>query len=366
MGIKLGAPFLKHLLRRKPISTVSPTMIFLSRSSSSSISDDTNNGGGGMKLRSRSEENLKKLGDCMDNMDDDVSKLFMEFHQTDLRDDPELFRLLNHYFTTSKGVSELCESLRTCLERAENNECLFLDEALRDFEDEKLGYGGLLEASFRKTFRDLRNFNEFYNDSCNGDFDYCEFLGKFQTCHDDLAKMIVKLEKTMKEIDKKLKRVRGRRAIVTAALLAPVIAAIFVSKIFAGIVGLVPMEALSAFIVSRWRKSTEGLKREKTAMSSMERGTMVALKEVEKITKIVSRLESVERSIRVTAEVAVKKRSSVFVAMGEVEEERRMLKSTLVDLEKETQRCDGFAQFGRTVARENIIAFLSRGEKCSK
>lgn len=314
--MKICNPFLRLILKRKPISMVSPTMFLLSPPSTSSSIGHTN----GM-LRSRSEDNLKKLGDCMENMDEDVSKLFIEFEQTDLREDPDLFRLLNHYFTTSKGVSQLCESLRTCLERAENNECLLIDEALSDFEQEKLGYGGLLleQASFRKTFRDLRNFNAFYNND-DDDLDYCEFLRKFQTCHEELVKMIVKLEKTMKEIDKKLRRVRGRRAIVTAALLAPVIAAIFLSKLIAG---LVPMEGLTTFVASRWRKSTESLKREKTAMSSMERGTTVALKQVEKISKLVSRLDTVERSIRVT------------IAMGDVEEERKRLKSTLVDLDRD-------------------------------
>ncbi|KAG7561164.1 hypothetical protein ISN45_Aa05g026110 [Arabidopsis thaliana x Arabidopsis arenosa] len=313
--MKICNPFLRLILRRKPISMISPTMFLLSSPSTSSSIGHTN----GM-LRSRSEDNLKKLGDCMENMDEDVSKLFIEFQQTDLREDPDLFRLLNHYFSTSKGVSQLCESLRTCLERSENNECLLIDEALVDFELEKLGYGGSFEeASFRKTFRDLRNFNAFYNNDDN-DLDYCEFLRKFQTCHEDLAKMIVKLEKTMKEIDKKLRRVRGRRVIVTAALLAPVIAVIFLSKLVAG---LVPMEGLTAFVASRWRKSTNALKREKTAMSSMERATTVALEQVEKISKLVSRLDTVERSIRVTAEFAVKKRSPVTVAMGEVWERWR-------------------------------------------
>ncbi|CAA0386932.1 unnamed protein product [Arabidopsis thaliana] len=359
--MKFCNPFLRLILRRKPISMISPTMFLLSSPTTSSSIGHSN----GM-LRSRSEDNLNKLGECMDNMDEDVSKLFIKFQQTDLREDPDLFRLLNHYFTTSKGVSQLCESLRTCLERSENNECLLLDEALVDFELEKLGYGGSLEeASFRKTYRDLRNFNAFYNNNSGeeDDLDYCKFLRKFQTCHEELAKMVVKLEKTMKDIDKKLRRVRGRRAIVTAALLAPVIAVIFLSKLVAG---LVPIEGLSTFVASRWRKSTESLKREKTAMSSMERGIIVALKQVEKISKLVSRLETVERSISLTAEFAVKKRSSVVVAMREVKEERKRLKSTLVDLDRETGLCNGFAQFGRTVALEKITEFLSRGDKSSK
>ncbi|KAG2287673.1 hypothetical protein Bca52824_047277 [Brassica carinata] len=50
---------------------------------------------------------------------------------------------------------------------------------------------------------------------------------------------------------------------------------------------------------------------------------MVALKEVERISRLVSRLEAVERSIRATAEFAVKKRSPVAVAMGEMERKGR-------------------------------------------
>ncbi|EOA34719.1 hypothetical protein CARUB_v10022290mg [Capsella rubella] len=305
----------KFCKRSQPKSSVSTS------SSSSSTIGDTK----GM-LKSRSEDNLNKLGNCMDNMDEDVSKLFMEFQQTDLREDPELFRLLNGYFNTTKNVSHLCESLRICLERGKNKDGLFIGEALCE------------------------------------DLDYCMFLEEFKTCHEDLAKMIVKLEKTMKQIDKKLKRVRGRRAIVAAALLIPVVVGIFVSKVVAGIFGLIPIEPLTSFVSSRWKKATEALKRKKTAMSSMERGTMVALKEVEKITRLVTRLETVERSIRV-ATVPIKKRS--LVAMGEVEEERKSLKSTLVDLDRETGLCDGFAQFGRTVALEKITEFLSRGEKKS-
>lgn len=365
MKIKFHAPFLKFLLHQR-ISTLYPSMSFLSRSSSSSSASDI---GSGMKLRSRSEENLTKLDECMENMDDDVTKLFMEYHQTDLCEDPELFLLLNTYFITSKKVSELCESLRNCLDRAKDKELRLIDEALHDFEEEKSGYGGLLEASFRKTFQNLKNFNEFYSYSGDGDLD-CdflagEFLRKFQICHEELAEMIIKLEKTMKQIDKKLKRVRGKRAIVAAAILAPVIALLFVSKIIVGIFGLVPLEPLAKFIASSWKKCTESVKREKTAMISIERGTLVALKEIEKITKLVSRLENVERSIRVTAEYAVKKRSSVSITMRGMEKERKRLKSTLVDLDRETGKCDGFAQFARTVALEKIAEFLSRGEKSS-
>ncbi|CAH8322883.1 unnamed protein product [Eruca vesicaria subsp. sativa] len=345
--MKTLAPFSSHRLRQR-ISTVYPTaMTFLSRpSSSTSI------------IKSRSEENLTKLNECMDNMDDDVSKMFMECHQTDFRHDPELLRLLNEYFTTSKSVTSLCESLRKCLEKAEHDECFLLDETLRDFEEEKNGCAGLLEASFRKTVIDLRKFNE-NGVVVVGD----DFLEKVQICHQDLAEMIVKLEATMKEIDKKLRRVRGKRAVITAAIIAPVIALATVSKIVAGIFGSVPVGEVTNFAASKWKKSTATLKREKTAVTSMERATMVALKEVERIGRLVSRLEAVERSIRVTADFAVKKRSSVAVAMGGMERERKRLKSTLVDLDRETGRCDGFVEFGRTLAKDKIFEFLSCGEK---
>ncbi|KAG7548328.1 hypothetical protein ISN44_As12g035180 [Arabidopsis suecica] len=97
-------------------------------------------------------------------------------------------------------------------------------------------------------------------------------------------------------------------------------------------------------------------------MSSMERGTIVALKQMEKNSNLVSRLETVEGSIRVTAEFAFKKRSLVIVALGEVEEQKR-LKSTLVDLDRETGMCHCFAYFGRSVAPEKITEFISRGGK---
>ncbi|KAF8091422.1 hypothetical protein N665_0445s0010 [Sinapis alba] len=321
-------------------------MTFLSRSSSSS-----------MMIKSRSEENLSKLSECMDNMDDDVLKMFMECHQTDFRQDPELLRLLSDYFTTSKSVTELCESLRECLERAEHDECFLIDETLRDFEEEKNGYGGLLEASFRKTFRQLSKLGS----DC--DVISGEFLRKLEMCHRELGKMIVKLESTMKGIDKKLRRLRGGRAVVAAAILAPVIALVTVGEILAGICVPVPVEAVSNFAASRWRESSETLKREKTAVTSMERATMVALKEVEKMSRLVSRLEAVERSIRLTADIAVNKRSSVAFAMGGMEEERKKLKSTLVDLDRETGRCDGFVEFGRRLTRDKIFEFLSCGEK---
>ncbi|CAH8277311.1 unnamed protein product [Arabidopsis lyrata] len=104
----------------------------------------------------------------------------------------------------------------------------------------------------------------------------------------------------------------------------------------------------------------------KTNMSSMERETIVALKQMEKNSNLVSRLETVEGSICLTAKFAVKKRSWVIVAMVEMEEERKRLKSTLVDLDRETGMCHCCALFGRTVALEKITEFLSRGDKNSK
>ena len=165
----------------------------------------------------------------------------------------------------------------------------------------------------------------------------------------------------MKDIDKKLRRLRGGRAVVAAAM----ITLVAVGKIVAGIFVPVPVEAVTNFAASRWRESSETLKREKTAVTSMERETMVALKEVEKMSRLVSMLEAVERSIRLTVDIAVNKRSSVAFAMGGMEEELEKLKSTLVDLDRETGRCDGFVQFGRTLTRDRIFEFLSCGEKRS-
>ncbi|ESQ39546.1 hypothetical protein EUTSA_v10001140mg [Eutrema salsugineum] len=216
----------------------------------------------------------------MENMDEDVSKHFIEFYQTNFRKDPELLLLLK----TSKKVSELCERER------------------------RITYGESLNSSFRKTMQDLRNFTALY-DKHQRDY----------KCDDqDLGNMMVKLETTMKEIDKKLRRVRGTRVIVAGALLAPVIVVVSLSKVVAGIFGFVPM--------------------------------MVALKEVERISVLVARLEAVERSIRVTVELAVKK----------------YLSSTLVDLDRETGRCDGVVQFGCSLAREKIFEFLIHGEKKSE
>lgn len=64
------------------------------------------------------------------------------------------------------------------LEKAEHDECVLIDEALSNFKENKLGYDGLLEASFKKTFRNLRNFNEFYNFG-DGDCDFKFFSGDF-------------------------------------------------------------------------------------------------------------------------------------------------------------------------------------------
>ncbi|CAN8229159.1 unnamed protein product [Cochlearia groenlandica] len=367
MGKNLRSRFSSHNLRQR-ISKVYPTMFLLSPSSSSSSSSSSSIAAG-MKIRSKSEENLQKLNDCMENMDDDVTKLFIEYHQTDFLKDPDLLSLLNDYFTTTKTVSGLCDSLRNCLESLERGECLLIDEALVDFADEKLRYGGsLADASFRKTITDLRNLNDGQGDRERSDrgFLASDFLGKTQICLEDLGSMISKLEKTMKQIEKKLKRVRGSRAIVTAAILAPAIALILAFKFVAGIFGSVPLEPLTNIAVWSWKKSTTSLKREKIAVTSMERGVMVALKEVEKISKLVSKLDTVEKSIRATADYAVKKRSSVVIAMDAMEKKKRTLESTIVDLDKETCRCDEFAKFGRSVARDKIIEFLSCGEISSK
>lgn len=76
----------------------------------------------------------------------------------------------------------------------------------------------------------------------------------------------------------------------------------------------------------------------KIAMVSMERGMTVALKEVEIIVKLVMRLRHVERLIREKAKFAVDKQSSVAEVMGGMENEQKMMKSTLVDLDREAGR----------------------------
>ncbi|KAF3576572.1 hypothetical protein DY000_02032507 [Brassica cretica] len=135
------------------------------------------------------------------------------------------------------------------------------------------------------------------------------FPGKLQICHQDLAKMILKLMSTIKEINKKLRCVHGRRTVVTAAIISLVIALVTVSKIAAVIFGYLPVEAVTTFVASKWKKSTATLKQKKTVVSSMERATMVALKEVEKISRLVSRLEAVKRSVRVIADFVVAQRN---------------------------------------------------------
>ncbi|KAG7566756.1 hypothetical protein ISN44_As10g032750 [Arabidopsis suecica] len=336
---------------RKQISTAHPILMTFSsprHDSSSSTPPIGNHINGGMGLRSMSEESLNKLTDCINNMNEDVSKLYMECPETDFN--TELLNLLNDYFNTSGEVTELCKSLRKCLETAQHYECAFIEEALYDFEEEKRIYGGrlLLEASFRKTLGDLRSFSEFdyFND---GDLER-----KAMRCRDEIAHLIVKLNEMVKKIDEDLKRVRLRRAVVAVALLVPVIG-LLATKL----VGGVPIESLTTYAASKWRKATKGLKMKKIAMVSMERGMTVALKEVEIIVKLVMRLRHVERLIREKAKFAVDKQFSVAEVMGGMEKEQKMMKSTLVDLDREAGRCDDLAQFGRNTARMKVVEFLS-------
>ncbi|CAN7014065.1 unnamed protein product [Brassica oleracea var. botrytis] len=60
--MKTLAPFSSHRLRQR-ISTVYPAMTFLSPPSLTSSSCSM--------IKSRSEENLSKLNECMENMDED-------------------------------------------------------------------------------------------------------------------------------------------------------------------------------------------------------------------------------------------------------------------------------------------------------
>lgn len=350
---------------RQRISTAHPFMMRLlspRRCSSSSLPSISSHNNVGMGLRSKSEESLNKLNDCINNMNEDVSKLYMEYSETDLRDHLELFNLLSDYFITSGEITELCKSLRKCLETAQDYECPLIDEALHDFEEEKRVYGegrSLSEASFRKTLQDLTSFNEIYYNSDDEDL-----VRKSMICRDDIVDLIVKLVKMMKDIDKNLKRMRRVRAVVAVALLVPAIGLMAAKFVRSG--QITEIRSLTSYAALMWRKPTESLKMKKIVMVSMERGMRVALKEVEIIVKLVRRLRFVERLIRETAEFAVDKRSPVAEVMGGMEKEQEMMKSTIVDLGRETGRCDDFAQFGRNATRKKIVEFLSPDERGRK
>ncbi|XP_010534149.1 PREDICTED: UPF0496 protein At3g57100-like [Tarenaya hassleriana] len=292
-----------------------------SPSLSSRVPNEPENSAGnnGIKILAMSHDSLNKLTGCVDDMNEDVGKLLLS-SERDLPKNPNLFNLISDFFKTNTELSVLCEALKKCLEKAHRGETLVLGD-LSDLMEEQRVSGG--EGSFSKTLQNQRSFKKFSaDDPFAGDF-----TRLFKNCHGDLVKMIEKLNQTTKKLNRKLRR-------VSIALLIAAVATVVISAVVIGVtvappvlaasgaaVSFVPMGSLGLFISSMWQKSRNVLKRQKAAISSMERGTCLALSEVAKITVLVNQLEDVVKSMEETMETAAEKNSLLKSAMKEVEKE---------------------------------------------
>ncbi|XP_010534304.1 PREDICTED: UPF0496 protein At3g57100-like isoform X2 [Tarenaya hassleriana] len=314
----------------------------------------------GLKIRSASYDSLSTLTGCIDTMNEDVRQLFLSSDR-DLRKNPDLLDLANDFFNTNAELYVLCESLKKSLGKADLGETLIL-HILSGFVEEKRE-----EGNFSKTLQNLRSFKDFTSDDPFAG----EFTKLFKSCHADLVKVIGKLNLTTKKLNRKLRRIRRRRR-VTITLFLAAVATVVISAVLVGVavappvlaalgaaVSFVPMGSLGVFISTVWLKSRNALKRQKAAITSMERGTCLALSEVAKISGLVNQFEDVMKSMEETVDsAAAEKKSRLEWAMGKVEKDLLTYRNVISVLRHEGGRCDQDARLSRDVARDKITQYL--------
>ncbi|CAM8894898.1 unnamed protein product [Rhodiola kirilowii] len=307
----------------------------------------------GVEVRSVSFGSLTGVTECLMEMNQEVLNVVLQCKE-DIWGNQELFKLVEEYFENSLQTLDFCAALEKCLKRAKDSQFLVL-AALNHFDEER----EMASETYSNTLDELKNFR------AAGDPFTEEFFVIFKSVYQQQMKMLQKLQRRKKKLDKKLKGVHAWRKVSNMIFLSA-FAAVLISSVVAAAIAAPPVAAaLSAacsipigsvgkWVDSLWKNYEKALKGQKVIISSMQVGTYVAIKDLDNIRVLTERLEVDITSMLNNAELALDEGELRF-RIADLRKRLGTFMNNVEGLGAQADACSRDIRRARTVVLQRII-----------
>ncbi|KAL3526691.1 hypothetical protein ACH5RR_011347 [Cinchona calisaya] len=283
-------------------------------------------------------------------------------NQKDIWKDPELYGLVNDYFENSLQSLDFCTALEGCLQRALRSQSIIL-LALQKF-DEEHAYPQTSNNLYPKTLQELANFR------AAGDPFTQEFLSLFQQVYKQQLLMLEKLEAKMRNLDKKLRSMKGWRRVSNVIFVAAFVSVLVCSVVAAAITAppvvtalaaaaAAPLGSMGKWLDSIWSKCETDLKGQREVIFSMQIGSRFVISDLRTIRVLVEKLRTDIEALLKTADFGIKEDEAVVIVVGEIKKKVNGFMKIIHDLNDHADKCSRDIRRARAVILRRIINYSS-------
>lgn len=317
----------------------------------------------GVEVRSMSLDSLREVTGCLLDMNQEVVRVILDCKK-DIWKSPDLFDLVEDYFESSLHTLDFCTALDKCLKRARDSQ-LLLHVALQRFDDEEANAGGDASADapsarYARTLHELRHFK------AAGDPFTDEFFEAFQAVYRQQLAMLEKLQLRKHRLDKKVKKIKAWRR-VSSIIFASTFAAVLICSVVAAAIAAppvaaalaaaaaIPLGSMGKWIDSLLKGYQDALRGQKEVVSAMQVGTFIAIKDLDSIRVLITRVEMEISSMIDCIEFAERDEEAVKFGVEEIKKKLEAFMKSVEDLGEQADRCSRDIRRARTVVLQRII-----------
>ncbi|KAI4993099.1 UPF0496 protein 1 [Hordeum vulgare subsp. vulgare] len=313
----------------------------------------------GVEVRSMSLDSLREVTGCLLDMNQEVVKVILDCKK-DIWKSPELFDLVEDYFESSLHTLDFCTALDKCLKRARDSQ-LLLHVALQRFDDEDDNDGEAAPAArYARTLHELRQFK------AAGDPFTDEFFEAFQAVYRQQLAMLEKLQQRKHRLDKKIKTIKAWRR-VSSVIFASTFAAVLICSVVAAAIAAppvaaalaaaaaIPIGSMGKWIDSLLKGYQDAVRGQKEVVSAMQVGTFIAIKDLDNIRVLISRVEMEISSMIDCVDFAERDEEAVKFGVEEIKKKLEAFMKSVEDLGEQADRCSRDIRRARTVVLQRII-----------
>ncbi|KAI3831776.1 hypothetical protein MKX03_002548 [Papaver bracteatum] len=312
-------------------------------------------------------ELLKEVTSCVLETDQKVVEVILE-GKKDIWNNKELSALIDDYFRTSLHTLDFCIALEKCLTNARDKQTI-LKASLQRLANSVPG-----GDEYKTAMEDLDRYKSVQTHFTN------EMLDLFGTVYCEHLQMLRNLQMQRIQLDKKLRKVKSWRktaniifaaTFVTVLICSVVAAAVAAPPIVTAMVAAAAAAAAWApserWFKKLWRGYEDAIRDQKEVISSIQAGTIVAIRDLDNIRFLVERLEREStnsfREIngnmffeeKVNGSVLLEHKYEIQLAVQEIENKVLIFSRNLDELGEYVSSCSSRVHKARSVVLQRIM-----------
>ncbi|KAI3834526.1 hypothetical protein MKW92_015102 [Papaver armeniacum] len=312
-------------------------------------------------------ELLKEVTSCVLETDQKVVEVILE-GKKDIWNNKELSALIDDYFRTSLHTLDFCIALEKCLTNARDKQTI-LKASLQRLANSAPG-----GDEYKTAMEDLDRYKSVQTHFTN------EMLDLFGTVYCEHLQMLRNLQMQRIQLDRKLKKVKSWRktaniifaaTFVTVLICSVVAAAVAAPPIVTAMVAAAAAAAAWApserWFKKLWRGYEDAIRDQKEVISSIQAGTIVAIRDLDNIRFLVERLERESmnsfREIngnmfieeKINGSVLLEHKYEIQLAVQEIENKVLIFSRNLDELGEYVSSCSSRVHKARSVVLQRIM-----------